>query len=208
MRATDGARQMATRLDDLVKRLKNLEDEFEREIEDRRGNFHYRISRGRVTFEKEIAKEHRQLKVKIAKFLRDSPIASLLIAPFVYGLIVPLLILDLSVWLYQAVCFTAWGIAPVRRSDYIVLDRRHLAYLNFIQKVNCEFCSYANGLISYVQEVAARTEQFWCPIKHAVRVKSQHARYRYFIEYGDAEGFRERLDDLREDIRRAGDRAA
>lgn len=208
MHATDGARQMATRLDDLVKRLKNLEDEFEREIEERRTSFHYRISRGRVIFEKEVATEHRMLKVRITKFLRNAPIATLLIAPIIYGLIVPLLILDLSVWLYQAVCFAAWGIAPARRSDYIVLDRRHLAYLNFIQKVNCEYCSYANGLISYVQEVAARTEQFWCPIKHAVRVKSHHARYRYFIEYGDAEGFRERLCDLRKDVSRAGDHAA
>ena len=198
---------MATQLDDLINRLKDLEEEFEREIDERRSDFHYRIAKGRVVFEKEIAKENRRLKVKIVKFLRESPIATLLIAPFVYSVIVPLLILDISVWLYQSVCFTAWGIAPVRRSDYVVLDRRHLDYLNFIQKVNCEYCSYANGLIAFVQEVAARTEQFWCPIKHAIRVKAHHARYRRFMEYGDAKGFRERLDALRDEVRLVNDQS-
>jgi hypothetical protein len=31
--------------------------------------------------------------------------------------------------------------------------------------VNCVYCGYFNGLIAYVQEIAARTEQFWLPHK-------------------------------------------
>jgi hypothetical protein len=191
--------------DELLTRLRQLEDEFEREIEAGRSKFRYRIHQGQVIFEEGIAAEHRRLKVGIIRFLRGSPVASLIIAPFVYGLIIPFLFLDLSIWLYQKVCFFVWGIAPVRRSDYILFDRQHLGYLNSVQKLNCVFCSYANGLIAYVQEVAARTEQFWCPIKHAVRTKSTHQHYQRFLDYGDAEGFRDRLEELRAGIMKSND---
>jgi hypothetical protein len=82
-----------------------------------------------------------------------------------------------------------------------VLDRAHLSYLNAIEKLNCVYCGYANGLIAYVREVASRTEQYWCPIKHAVRTRSPHARYRTFLDYGDAAGFRSRLEAFRRDLR-------
>lgn len=195
---------MDSRLDDLLTKLKSLEDEFEREVEARRARFHYQLSHGRVVFEAEARKEHQRLRIGTLRFLRNSPVGTLLIAPFVYGVVIPLLVLDLAVWLFQAVCFRVWNIAPVRRSDYIVLDRYQLGYLNGVQKLNCVYCGYANGLVAYVREVAARTEQYWCPIKHAVRTRNPHARYRAFVEYGDAESYRQRLRQLRDEVRRSG----
>ena len=81
----------------------------------------------------------------------------LLTAPFIYGVIVPIALLDLAVAVYQAVCFPIYGIAKVKRRDYIVFDRHRLAYLNAIEKMNCAYCSYANGLFAYVSEVASGT---------------------------------------------------
>lgn len=118
-------------------------------------------------------------------------------APVIYAMIAPLLILDASVTLYQQICFRAYGVPRVRRRDYLVVDRHRLGYLNPIEKVNCAYCSYANGLIAYAREVLARTEQYWCPIRHARRVLDAHARYPGFVDYGDAQGYRERLDQLR-----------
>jgi hypothetical protein len=48
-------------------------------------------------------------------------------------------------------------------------------------------------VVSYGKEIIARTEQYWCPIKHSTRVKDPHTRYYNFIEYGNAEGYRENL---------------
>jgi hypothetical protein len=193
---------MDSDLDDLLERLRRLEEEFEQKIESQRAAFHYRLDQGRVVFEQGIVIEHRRIRQGIVRFLRESTVGGLLVAPFVYFLILPLLLLDLCVSLFQAVCFSAWGIARVRRADYIALDRRHLAYLNAIEKLNCVYCGYANGLIAYVQEIAGRTEQYWCPIKHAMRVRSAHRRYRNFLDYGDAEGFRTRLAEFREQVRK------
>jgi hypothetical protein len=89
----------------------------------------------------------------------------------------------------------------VRRSDYIALDRGKLAYLNGIEKANCNYCGYANGLLAYIREVTARTEQYWCPIKHARRVKGAHPHYRAFVDYGDAEGYKKELPVLRKTLR-------
>jgi hypothetical protein len=116
-----------------------------------------------------------------------------LTAPVIYSLIVPLLLLDLVVMVYQAICFPVYGIGKVRRRDYFIFDRHHLAYLNALEKLNCAYCSYANGLIAFLREIAARTEQHWCPIKHARRAIGAHEHYREFVDYGDADGYREWL---------------
>ncbi|MHB8809084.1 MAG: hypothetical protein ACYC9M_03595 [Desulfobulbaceae bacterium] len=62
------------------------------------------------------------------------------------------------------------------------------------------YCSYFNGLIAYVQEIAARTEQYWCPIKHARKTGIRHSRYQHFLEYGDAKAFKECIEKIRRDF--------
>src|SRR5262249_13823724 len=44
------------------------------------------------------------------------------------------------------------------------------------------------------------TEQYWCPIKHAIRVRATHEHYRTFVDYGEAETYRERLEELRREL--------
>ena len=91
-------------------------------------------------------------------------------------------------------------IAP-RRSDFVVIDRERLAYLNWIEALNCVYCDYGNGALAYVREIASRTEQYWCPIKHALKITDPHQRYYQFLEYGDADGYRDRLDQFRDQLR-------
>ena len=121
----------------------------------------------------------------------------LLTAPAIYSLIVPLVLLDLWATFYQHVCFRVYGIARVRRADYFVVDRERLPYLNALEKANCAYCGYANGVISYAREIAARTEQYWCPIKHLRAPRSTHNRYASFIAYGDARTLRRERERLR-----------
>jgi len=123
--------------------------------------------------------------------------AGFLPAPIVYGLIIPLVFLDICVTIYQATCFPIFRIAKARRSNYIVIDHQHLAYLNIFEKFHCIYCSYSNGLLAYACEIAARTEQFFCPIKHAHKILGIHSHYAQFLDYGEAENFHARLMQLR-----------
>ena len=133
--------------------------------------------------------------------MSDTSFAIRLCEPADAPLIVPLLLLDGWVTIYQWVCFPVYGIAAVPRRPYFPMDRHRLGYLNAIEKINCEYCSYANGLIAYIQEIAARTEQYWCPIKHSRTIPSPHSRYHLFFDYGDGTGYRYHLPSLRRALR-------
>jgi len=121
--------------------------------------------------------------------------------PFIFGLAMPMLLLDIAVSVYQWICFPLYRIDIVRRRDMWVFDRTHLAYLNLVEKINCAYCSYGNGLAAYFTEIASRTEQYWCPIKHSRRVMHAHSRYSSFVDYGDAETYRRELQELRDQLK-------
>jgi hypothetical protein len=184
----------------LLDRIKALESELDAEMAKQRAKLHVGLERGRIIFEEEILRRHRELQVSLASYLAHARLLVVVTAPVIYALIVPLVLLDIFVSLYQAVCFPVYGIAKVQRRDYLIFDRHHLAYLNMLEKLNCAYCSYANGLIAYVREIASRTEEYWCPIKHARRTIGAHARYTGFEDYGDAEGFRRDLTAHRKSL--------
>ncbi len=121
-------------------------------------------------------------------------------APVIYVGIVPFALLDLFLAAFQGICFPVYGIPKVDRSDYLVFDRGHLKYMNLLERLNCVYCSYANGLLAHATEIAARTEQHWCPVKHARRIRAPHSRYPHFIDYGDAQRFRDKSETVRSDF--------
>ena len=188
---------MPSRLDVILDRIRDLEQQLERELNVARAAWGYRFEKNRVRFERETHRRHRQLRRGIVRFLREASPANLLTAPVIYSLALPFVLLDLWVTVYQWVCFPLYGVARVSRRRYVVIDRHRLAYLNGIEKAHCVYCGYVNGLLAYVREVAARTEQYWCPIKHARPVVHPHRWYRQFADYGDAEGYHESLPELR-----------
>jgi hypothetical protein len=163
-----------------------------------------RAHRGRVWFDRELREAHRRVRQSIPAYVREGSVLSLLTAPIIYSLLMPLVLLDIWVTIYQSICFPIYGVARVPRRRYFAIDRHKLAYLNAIEKANCTFCSYANGLLAYVREVAARTEQYWCPIRHARAIPVPHSRYHLFFEYGDAERYRRDLMPLRDTLRPGG----
>ncbi len=117
---------------------------------------------------------------------RSGTLRNLLSAPFIYSMILPFLIFDISLEIYHRVCFFLYRIPYVRRRDYILIDRHKLPYLSLLEKVNCAYCGYANGLINYARAVAAETEKYWCAIKHHPQ-PGFHAPFHHkiFAPYGD-----------------------
>jgi hypothetical protein len=140
--------------------------------------------------------EHRLHKISSWKHLRSTELMVILSSPLIYACALPFLLLDISVAVYQFVCFPIYGIPKVRRGDYLIFDRGRLAYLNTIEKVGCIYCSYVNGLLAMITEIAARTEQHFCPIKHAYASTKTHSRYSKFLPYGDARAYREQSDGV------------
>ena len=139
----------------------------------------------------------RRHRAPLLPYVLHAGVATILTSPVIYSLIVPFVLLDLWVSLYQAVCFRAWGVDRVHRREFFSIVRHQLPYLNGVEKANCVYCGYVNGVVAYVREVLARTEQYWCPIRDARPVRQRHERYARFAAYGDAAGYRQALPELR-----------
>lgn len=185
----------------LREKLHELQGEIEDDLAAKRDEFKYHLEQRKIVFEREALEFQREAKKGLLKFLRESNILFVLTSPIIYAMIIPMVISDIFVSVYQTICFPIYGIPKVKRSDYVVMDRKYLAYLNLIEKMNCIYCEYSNGVIAYVREVASVTEQYWCPIKHARGLKDAPPRYYEFLEYGDADHFHEKWDKQREKCR-------
>jgi hypothetical protein len=181
--------------------IRTLERELEVALARRRMELNYTVHDGVAHFEHAVVAKHRLLKARLSHYILGARPAMILTAPVIYALIIPVALLDLFVAVYQTVCFPVYGIPRVQRRDYLAFDREQLAYLNALEKLNCWYCAYANGVFAYVREVSSRTEQYWCPIKHARRVLGVHARYGSFVDFGDADAYRHELEHLRAEAR-------
>jgi hypothetical protein len=187
--------------EDLVRRIQTLEKELQVALEEKERAFRYRWAKGRAVFEQEILAQHRKLKSGLFGYFIKSRVLVVLTAPIIYLGLIPFALLDLFLALYQATFVRACGIPRVRRADYLIFDRGSLKYLNFLERLHCAYCSYANGLCAYATEITARTEQHWCPIKHAHRLRSPHSRYSHFLDYGNADSYVYQIENVRRDFK-------
>lgn len=188
-------------INELLEDMRDLQEQMETLFDDARERFRYSIEDGRVRFSREVQDVQRRFRVSSLNYLLTARLSSIITSPLIYSMLVPLVMVDLSFTIYQHVCFRSYGVARVRRRDYLVNDRHKLAYLNTIEKVNCTYCGYANGVFAYTREILARTEQYWCPIRHAHRLHGAHGRYPRFFDFGDAEAYQAGLEEMRRKLR-------
>jgi hypothetical protein len=184
----------------LSDRIKSLEKELASVLAEKEKEFEYSFIRGKARFAEAVLKRHREHKNWLPSYLLHSNILAYLTAPVIYSGIVPFFLLDLFLTIYQGICFPVYGVPKVFRADYLVYDRGGLKYLNLLERLNCLYCSYGNGVLAYGVEIAARTEQHWCPIKHAKRLRAPHSRYGHFFDYGDAQKYSQQVETARNDF--------
>jgi hypothetical protein len=190
---------MNARIDNLLQQIRELEEELRAELSQRSQVIGFTIQGRRVKFERSIKQAHKKLKYSLWRWLGIRPI-NIITMPIIYAMIVPLLLIDILVSFYQYSCFPIYKIQLVKRRDYIVFDRHNLSYLNSIERWHCLYCAYGNGVVGYIREILARTEQYFCPIKHANKLLGTHDRYQSFIEYGDAENYHQRVQEFRQQL--------
>lgn len=101
---------------------------------------------------------------------------------------------------YHRFDFTLYGIPLIDRKKYIKIDRYKLEYLGTWDKVNCAYCGYVNGVLRYAVEIAAKTEQYWCGIKHKndnIFIESEH--HKNFLEHGDEVEYKAFIGEVKEE---------
>ena len=185
----------------VLSEIARLEEELSTLLHEQQEQLHYRIEGSKIRFEQNLRRIHQELRTGVVAWLLSSEIRNVLSAPFIYAMVIPVALLDAFLFVYQAICFPLYRVPKVRRSNYVVLDRHNLDYLNAIEKLNCLFCGYADGVLAYARQVLSRTETYWCPIKHARRVLDPHRRYARFADFGVAEEYEAHVNDMRRYVR-------
>lgn len=189
------------KIDEITQKIKRLEDELFVEFKKKEKEFFFKIENEKVKFEERVIKEGKSQIISSIKYLSSFPVIVILTIPFIWGMIIPIILADIMVTIFQAICFPIYKIPKVKRKDYVIIDRYNLFYLDRVEKINCLYCEYFNGVTAYVKEIAARTEQFWCPIKHSKPLKDRHTRYDNFFDYGDFLTYKEKLKETRSNFK-------
>jgi hypothetical protein len=189
---------MNDKIREILEEIEEMKLKLAEEIDKQESHISYRIKNGYVTFEKEVMARQRENMKNLLSWFREVPFLHLISSPIIYAMIIPAVLFDIILFVYQQVIFRIYKFKFIERSDYMNFDHQYLGYLNPIEKINCLYCSYFNGLMLYASAVAGRTELYFCPIKHAKKVVSQHEFYDTFLSYGDEEDYQKKLKELRE----------
>ena len=188
---------MNEKISNLLGQIATLEDQLKATLLEQESRIVFRIRGKRVEFDNDVRAAHAKLKRSFLHWVTTDRPQNLITGPVIYFMVIPMVLLDITVTLYQALSFPIYRIAKAPRADYIVFDRHQLGYLNFYERLHCEYCAYASGLLAYATEIVARTEQYFCPIKHARKILGTHSRYDQFLDYGDADDYHGRLEKFR-----------
>jgi hypothetical protein len=186
---------MESRIKEILIKIEKLNQSLKKEQLRLAEKYGYHIRKGRVFFLESIKRKNRRFRIPTWKYVIPRKIKHLASLPFIYSMLVPALVLDIFITIYQFATFPLYGIPKIKRSDYFIYDRRFLDYLNVIQKIHCMYCSYVNGLFSYALEIGARTERYWCPIKSASKTGTYHQWYKDYADYGDPEQWSCKFND-------------
>ena len=188
---------MSDKIKEMIEEIEALKLKLGEEIAQHEKDLTYEIQNGYVQFEKEVLDKQKENMKNLLAWFRDIPLLHLLVSPLVYAMLIPAILFDIILFVYQHVIFRIFKFKFIKRSEYIRFDRQYLGYLNSIEKFNCMYCSYFNGLMQYAAAIAGRTELYFCPIKHAKKVAYEHKYYSEFFRYGEEDKYQKKLETLR-----------
>ncbi len=188
---------MNNKIKEIIDEIEEMKIKLAEEIDKHENHISYEIKNGYVKFESEVLAKQKENMKTLLSWFREVPLLHLLTSPIIYAMVIPAVFLDIILFIYQQVIFRIYKFDLIKRNDYMHFDHKYLGYLNPIEKLNCLYCSYFNGLMLYASAIAGRTELYFCPIKHAKKVVAQHKYYDEFLSYGDEEDYQNKLKELR-----------
>lgn len=191
---------MNDKIKEIVEEIEAMKLKLAEEIAEQESYISYEVHNGYVKFEKEVLARQKENMKNLLTWFGEVPFLHFLAAPIIYGMVIPAMLFDVIIFIYQHVVFRIFKFEFIKRSNYIIFDHQYLGYLNPVEKLNCVYCSYFNGLIQYVSAIAARTELHFCPIKHAKKIAYEHSYYDKYLIYGDGEDYQEKLKQLRKKL--------
>ena len=107
------------RVDDIILQIKQLEDELFEEFKKKEEKFFYRIENEKAKFQERVINEGRSKIISSIQYLSSFPLGVILTIPFIWAMIIPIVMTDIFVSIYQAICFPIYKIPKVKRKEYV-----------------------------------------------------------------------------------------
>jgi anti-sigma-K factor RskA len=89
----------------LIGQIAELEAELEAEMARRAAQLRVAFVDGRLKYEQDVLRRHRELQSSLWNYLRSARVLVVITAPVIYALILPLVLLDIFITIYQFICF-------------------------------------------------------------------------------------------------------
>ncbi len=100
---------MNEQIEQILKKISYLEKKLQDELRKEDKLFDFTFEGKKVCFNKELLKEQQKHLEDIFTYLKNAPILYIITSPIIYGLIIPALILDITVTIYQAINFRVYN---------------------------------------------------------------------------------------------------
>jgi len=194
-----------SKIKEILEEIEVMKLKLSEEIAKQEKHIFFEIQNGYVRFEKDVFEKQKENMKNLLVWFREIPLLHLFTSPIIYAMVIPAILLDIILFIYQQVVFRIYKFRLIKRSEYIIYDHQYLGYLNPIEKIHCIYCSYFNGLMQYASAIASRTEFYFCPIKHAKKVAYEHDYYAMYFEYGDGDEYQTKLKELRDRSKKSND---
>ena len=114
------------RIREVLEEISRLEQELGQIIQSQQQRIRYRVEGTKIRFEQAVRESHARLRKSLPQWFLESSPRNVLSAPVIYAMIVPFVILDIGLTVYQAICFRLYGVPRVKRSQFIVLSLIHI----------------------------------------------------------------------------------
>ncbi len=116
---------MSKRATQIADEIRTLEQELRQEIQRIRIDS-FEITEKAIHFKDEVVIRHRTQALSVLTYLRRAKMKHIVCLPIIWSCLLPAIVMDALVSLYQMLCFLLFGVLKVKRSDHVVFDRRNL----------------------------------------------------------------------------------
>jgi len=106
---------MDNRIEEIAAQIKILEDELMLELRKKQDEFFYTLEDKKVKFQENVIKEGRSKIISSIRYLSSFPVLAVFTIPFIWSMMLPALLVDIFVTIYQSVCFPIYKIPKVKR---------------------------------------------------------------------------------------------
>ncbi len=117
---------MLSKIGEILKRMEELKSQLQSEYEALMERYDYAVENRKIVFSEKAKRFQKDVREGVFHYLLSAEIRHLLSIPFIYAMIVPTIVLDLFLTVFQFTAFPLYGIERVRRSDHILFDRKYL----------------------------------------------------------------------------------